>query len=69
MAADIQEKGNSIEIGGPHALFQTNAPPLASWSFDVTADGQKFVVMNQVNVSSSTPITLAVNWPALLKKE
>jgi len=37
-------------------------------AYDVSADGQRFLVNTLVEESTSAPITLVVNWPALLKK-
>lgn len=36
--------------------------------YDVSADGQRFLVNTVVDEGTSGPITLVVNWPALLKK-
>jgi eukaryotic-like serine/threonine-protein kinase len=69
MAVDILEKGDSIVIGSPQVLFQTNPPPLAFRPYDVTADGKKFVVTTEMTQASTVPITLVSNWPALLKKQ
>jgi hypothetical protein len=33
------------------------------------ADGQRFVVNTLAQDAASAPITLVVNWPALLKKQ
>jgi hypothetical protein len=36
--------------------------------YDVTPDGQKFVVVTLALEPGSQPLTLTLNWPALLKK-
>jgi hypothetical protein len=43
--------------------LRTNAP-----CTDVSPDGQRFLVNTRVEEAASAPITLVVNWPALLKK-
>ncbi len=68
MAAGVQEKNGSLEIGNPQPLFQTNTARSAFRTYDVTADGRKFVVITQPTQSSAEPLTLVINWPALLKK-
>jgi hypothetical protein len=37
--------------------------------YDVTPGGQKFVVVTLALEPGSHPLTLALNWPALLKKQ
>ena len=71
MAVKVLESGEGLSIGSPRALFQTNPPESlwAGWRFDVTADGKRFlVVTRQPEQSSAEPVTLVVNWPALLKQ-
>ncbi|MDE3179081.1 MAG: serine/threonine-protein kinase [Acidobacteriota bacterium] len=70
MAAGIQEKEGSLEIASPQALFTASvAPGVEWWPYDVAADGKKFIVVSQMTQSSPAPLTLVVNWPALLKKQ
>lgn len=38
------------------------------YGYDVSADGQRFLVNELVDEASLDPITLFVNWPALLKR-
>jgi hypothetical protein len=37
-------------------------------SFDVTTNGQRFLVNQRVSDSSDTPVTVILNWPQLLKQ-
>jgi hypothetical protein len=39
------------------------------WFYDVSTDGKRFVVLNQDPRQAAEPLTLVVNWPALLKKQ
>ncbi len=68
MATEVQEKNGSLKIGNPQALFRTHAARSAFRTYDVTADGKQFVVITQPTQSSAEPLTLVVNWPALMKK-
>ena len=71
MAVDVIG-GSVFQIGTPRLLFQT--PPehpsqlfrISSW--DVTADGNRFLLSTPVGESSSSPFTVVLNWTALLKK-
>jgi len=67
MSADVKASGSSFEVGAVHTLFETR--PYSSFaSYDVTVDGQRFVVVQQTEQSSAA-ITLAVNWLAELKRK
>jgi hypothetical protein len=37
--------------------------------YDVSADGKRFLLAQPLDESAAAPITVIVNWPALLKKE
>ena len=65
MAVDVKANGPAFEAGVPQRLF--TAPLDFGW--DVTGDGKRFllaVAPGQHNTSA--PITVVLNWPALLKK-
>jgi serine/threonine protein kinase len=68
-SAEITESANSIEVGKVQALFQTHAVPVSSWSYDVTADGKKFVVVSEDLQLRFQPVTLITNWTELLKQK
>jgi serine/threonine protein kinase/Tol biopolymer transport system component len=65
VAVDIGYRGESLEIGQPHALWQPRLqpvnPPYA------TLDGKQFLV-TEMPLQSTTRLSLVVNWDALLKK-
>jgi hypothetical protein len=57
-------------VGLPHMLFQAGADPLypdLGSSYDVTRDGQRFIVNTSLDNDRVSPITVIVNWPAALK--
>ena len=67
MAVSLKEAGNSIEPAAPHELFAISAPGTYMSPYEVTRDGQRFLVLSaQEEVSQS--LTMIVNWPKLLKK-
>jgi len=66
MAAEVSSKGGSLEVGAVRALFGP-IPPLLGSGYDVSADGQRFLVRTEA-VQSDEPLTLVRNWTALLKK-
>jgi len=66
MAAQVEEKGNSIVVRTPQLLFRSAVVSNAFAPYDVTSDGKKFV-MNTFTEQSEA-LTLVVNWTANLKK-
>jgi Tol biopolymer transport system component len=58
MAVPIDGSGPELEPGAPTGLFQTRYPYPPYHSFDVTADGQRFLVNTQV-VSPAAPSRIA----------
>ena len=56
-----------IEAGKPQMLFQTRPFP-KSWNlYDVTPDGQRFLLNIPLEWSSAAPITVITNWTEKLK--
>jgi Tol biopolymer transport system component len=68
-SAEISESASGIAVGKVQVLFQTHAAPLASWSYDVTADGKKFVIVSKDPQLGFAPVTLVANWTELLKQK
>ena len=68
MAVDIK-LGSTFGMGTPHALFQTQVSGFMSPNrYDVSADGQRFLINSVAQENSPTPITVIVNWAATLKR-
>jgi serine/threonine protein kinase/Tol biopolymer transport system component len=60
-------KQASFRIDATRPLFQMDLPNFASPSYDVSADGQRFVVLT-TDHTKSTSITLLTDWLGALKK-
>ena len=60
--------GPTFEVSAPHALFGTslNADALRQ-TYSVSSDGQRFLLNTPLDTASS-PLTVVLNWPGLLKK-
>ena len=67
-ATTTSTAGTRFEFGELKALFKTNVLQIANHEYDVTPDGQRFIVATLVGGRSATPPTVIVNWPELLKK-
>ena len=65
MAVAVNSSGGSMELGTARPLFGSIPPPLGH-SYDVSKDGQRFLV--RVEVHADEPLTLVQNWTGLLKQ-
>jgi len=65
MAVDIKP-GSRFQFGVPEALFEARIQS-NNVSIDVSKDG-RFLLPTLVESESSTPMTVVLNWPALLTK-
>jgi len=69
MAVEVKE-GATFEPGAPKALFGTRfvSNLTGAHRYDVSADGQRFLMSTRVEETASTPITVVLNWTADLKR-
>jgi Tol biopolymer transport system component len=66
MAAEVDAKGGSFQVGAVQPLFAAFAQDSAM-PFDVSSDGKRFLIVSVPEQSSA--ITLLINWPELLKNK
>jgi dipeptidyl aminopeptidase/acylaminoacyl peptidase len=67
MAAAVNGQRAGFEVGEVRQLFTIRLQRGAGAAYDVSADGQKFLVNALIDVPE-VPVTLVVNWMAGLKK-
>jgi len=67
MTAEVKASGFNFEAGAVHTLFEARLSSTFE-SYDVTADGQRFIVVEDKG-EPGTAITLFANWDAELKKK
>jgi len=69
MTAEVQIDGANIRTGAPRQLFPLPWPlPVLVSPYDVTADGQRFLVLEPDSASTgSAVLTVMLNWQAGLK--
>ena len=66
--------GATFEAGAPAALFEANinaagaGAPGIGHQYDVTADGQRFLLNLEPRETSTAPLTVVLNWQAGVKK-
>jgi len=65
------QTGANFAPGAPEALFDLGSCGLSNirYVYDVSDDGQKFLIIRPLEDSSSRPLTVAHNWTELLKKK
>jgi eukaryotic-like serine/threonine-protein kinase len=73
MSVAVTSSGDSFQAGVPQELFEVPLSGGPSFGvltayWDMTADGQKFLLNSSVTESASPVITVVLNWQAGLKK-
>jgi Tol biopolymer transport system component len=68
MAVPVTARGGTFEAGTPQPLFEVRANPTPGTQYDVTGDGQRFIVSVPARAEGASPLTLVLNWPALLQR-
>jgi len=68
VAVPVAVRDGAFEVGTPQTLFATRMNPTPGTQFDVTRDGQRFIVSVPVETEGASPLTLVLNWPALLQR-
>ena len=72
MVVPVESGENFFRPGTQRPLFQTHLSVeggrLFGREYDVTPDGQRFLLTQPVADTGDVPITVIVNWPQLLKK-
>ena len=68
MAAKVRQNASTLEIDTPVRLFKTRAQSFLP-SFDVSADGQRFLVVSSSLQRQPSPITVVVHWNTGLKTQ
>jgi Tol biopolymer transport system component len=66
MAVKLKVTADSVEPSAPHELFELPIVDNGYSPFEVSQDGQRFLVRTAAE-QASQPLTMIVNWPALLK--
>jgi Tol biopolymer transport system component len=66
-AVDVNAQGNGFQVGASHPIFDAVLRTNQRSPYDVTP-GSRFLANAMLEKATPTPITLLVNWPALVKK-
>ncbi len=72
MMAVAVTPGASFKTGSPVALFQTHRrQPVSSqdvFSYDVSADGQRFLIATKMDEANAAPLSVLLNWASEMEK-
>jgi len=70
MSAAVTNNGGRLEFGAPKFLFQTHMHNRYAilHEYDVSQDGQRFLIGTLIGESKAPPPTVILNWTADLKK-
>jgi serine/threonine protein kinase/Tol biopolymer transport system component len=72
MMAVAVTTGASFKAASPVALFQTHPPqPVSSqddFSYDVSSDGQRFLIATTVDEANAAPLSILLNWASQIEK-
>ncbi len=68
MATEVSSKSDTFEVGATTPLFKTRAVRPGK-AYEVSPDGQRFLVNTNFEEKDISPLTLVVNWNAELMKK
>jgi Tol biopolymer transport system component len=72
MMSAAVKTGASFEAGSPVALFQTHRrQPISAldvFSYDVSGDGQRFLIATKVDEPNPAPLSVVLNWASEMEK-
>ena len=72
MTAALVNTSRGFNVSTEERLFEfgasTGLPNNTGFSYDVTTDGQRFVMSTELINQIRAPITVVLNWPALVER-
>jgi hypothetical protein len=68
VAVNVDETGQELRLGTPHALFQTLGVGYRLGVYATSKDGQRFLINGDTQTVRNVPLTLVLNWNAQLTK-
>jgi Tol biopolymer transport system component len=69
MAAEVAAAGNNFHVGEVRALFLLSGlGGVPGYLYDMTPDGQRFIAVQDLEHTSTIPLTVVINWNAEMNK-
>jgi serine/threonine protein kinase/WD40 repeat protein len=70
MAAEVTMSAGNFRVGTVQTLFLLSGlKGVPGYLYDMTADGQRFIAVQDLEHTSTIPLTVVVNWDAELRKK
>ena len=69
MSVKVDGSGAAFVVSAAVPLFKTAVVQGPGIPFDVSADGQRFVINSLLSATSAASMTVVFNWPQLLKRD
>ncbi|MEO8677823.1 MAG: protein kinase [Vicinamibacterales bacterium] len=69
VSVPVKGTGAHFEAGQPTPLFRMETQPSNGSVYDVTSDGQRFIVNAPIPSKVPPHLVVIVNWPSLMKKQ
>lgn len=70
MVAELPPAMSDFRVGAVRPLFALSGlTGVPGYLYDVSADGQKFIAVQELEQTSTVPLTVVAHWPAELRKE
>ena len=73
MAVSVSTTGGTFQPGVPKPLFRaavlggTGGGPGVSWRWDMSPDGQRFLINTALDDAATSPVTMVLNWQSGMK--
>jgi Tol biopolymer transport system component len=64
VAATVDARGPSFEVGATRPLFKVSSAALAGYSYDVSDDGKRFLVSTSRDETAPASVAVVLNWRA-----
>ena len=69
MSVKVGEEHAALAVAAAVPLFQTSVAVAPGRPYDVSADGERFVISSTVASSGAPSLTIVFNWPQLIAKQ
>ena len=69
MAVPVSPGPSSFEVGTSVMLFEARVRMHATLQYDVSRDGQRFLLNQEIQGASAEPVTLLQNWDVKLPEK
>ena len=69
MSVQVRDSGNGLVVNTPVPLFSMRRPSQfrGAFTYDVSSDAQRFLIIGPVEESDITSITVVTNWASELR--